>query len=82
MKESLRGFGDHFGHYSEAGDYPIFNINNVYARKDAIYPATVVGKPPQEDKYLGDCTQSILKLLIKVYILKFTIYGHIMKLIS
>ena len=59
-------FGDHFGHYSEAGDYPIFNINNVYARKDAIYPATVVGKPPQEDKYLGDCTQSILKPLIKV----------------
>ncbi len=59
-------FGDHFGHYSEAGDYPIFNINNVYAREDAIYPATVVGKPPQEDKYLGDCTQSILKPLIKV----------------
>tara|TARA_Y100001980_G_C14545936_1_gene325742 strand:+ start:442 stop:2193 length:1752 start_codon:yes stop_codon:yes gene_type:complete len=59
-------FGDHFGHYSEAGDYPVFNINNVYAREDAIYPATVVGKPPQEDKYLGDCTQSILKPLIKV----------------
>ena len=67
FERKLEGpFGDHFGHYSEAGDYPIFHINNVYARKDAIYPATVVGKPPQEDKYLGDCTQSILKPLIKV----------------
>ena len=59
-------FGDHFGHYSEAANYPVFNINNVYYRENAIYPATVVGKPPQEDKYLGDCTQNILKPLIKV----------------
>jgi len=59
-------FGDHFGHYSEAGNYPVFHINNVFYREDAIYPATVVGKPPQEDKYLGDCTQNILKPLIKV----------------
>ena len=59
-------FGDHFGHYSEAANYPVFHINNVYCRENAIYPATVVGKPPQEDKYLGDCTQNILKPLIKV----------------
>tara|TARA_Y100000590_G_scaffold59024_2_gene62464 strand:+ start:7101 stop:8852 length:1752 start_codon:yes stop_codon:yes gene_type:complete len=59
-------FGDHFGHYSEADNYPVFHINNVYYRENAIYPATVVGKPPQEDKYLGDCTQSILKPLIKI----------------
>ncbi len=59
-------FGDHFGHYSEADDYPVFHINNVFYRENAIYPATVVGKPPQEDKYLGDCTQNILKPLIKV----------------
>ena len=59
-------FGDHFGHYSEADNYPVFHINNVFYREDAIYPATVVGKPPQEDKYLGDCTQNILKPLIKV----------------
>ena len=59
-------FGDHFGHYSEAGDYPVFHINKVFHRKNPIYPATVVGKPPQEDKYLGDCTQSILKPLIKI----------------
>jgi len=59
-------FGDHFGHYSEADNYPVLHINNVFYREDAIYPATVVGKPPQEDKYLGDCTQNILKPLIKV----------------
>ena len=59
-------FGDHFGHYSKADNYPVLHINNVFYREDAIYPATVVGKPPQEDKYLGDCTQNILKPLIKV----------------
>ena len=59
-------FGDHFGHYSAAANYPVFNINKIFHRKDAIYPATVVGKPPQEDKYLGDCTQNILKPLIKI----------------
>ena len=59
-------FGDHFGHYSEADNYPVFHINNVFYREGAIYPATVVGKPPQEDKYLGDCTQNILKPLIKI----------------
>ncbi|MEG3581753.1 MAG: UbiD family decarboxylase [Chloroflexota bacterium] len=59
-------FGDHFGHYSAAGNYPVFNINKIFHRKNPIYPATVVGKPPQEDKYLGDCTQNILKPLIRI----------------
>ena len=59
-------FGDHFGHYSEAADFPIFEIRTVTRRKNAIYPATVVGKPPQEDRYIGDATQQILSPLIRL----------------
>lgn len=53
-------FGDHYGHYSEAEDFPVFTITQITRRRSPIYPATVVGKPPQEDKYLGEATQSIL----------------------
>ena len=49
-------FGDHFGHYSEAAEFPVFHINKVTHRRDAVYAATVVGKPPQEDKFpIDDC---------------------------
>ncbi|HEY0051594.1 MAG TPA: UbiD family decarboxylase, partial [Pyrinomonadaceae bacterium] len=47
-------FGDHYGYYSLQHDYPIFEAEAVFHRKDAIYPATVVGKPRQEDFYIGD----------------------------
>ncbi|MGZ6507218.1 MAG: UbiD family decarboxylase, partial [Tumebacillaceae bacterium] len=53
-------FGDHFGYYSLAHEFPVFNVEAVYHRKDAIYPATVVGKPVQEDYYLGDFLQKLL----------------------
>lgn len=59
-------FGDHFGHYSHAADFPVFYANAITHRRDAIYPATVVGIPPQEDKYLGDTTQHILGPLIRI----------------
>jgi UbiD family decarboxylase len=60
-------FGDHFGHYSEAADYPVFRVQRVLARKDAIYPATVVGKPIQEDYYIGEALQAIaLPLLSQI----------------
>lgn len=52
-------FGDHFGHYSEMADYPVFRVQRVLARKDAIYPATVVGKPVQEDYYIGEALQHL-----------------------
>lgn len=52
-------FGDHFGHYSEAADYPVFRVRRMLARKNAIYPATVVGKPIQEDYYIGEALQEI-----------------------
>jgi len=59
-------FGDHFGHYSHAVNFPIFHIKKITRRKDAIYPATVVGKPPMEDKFLGDATQQILGPLVRM----------------
>ena len=60
-------FGDHFGHYSDAADYPVFRVHRVLARKDAIYPATVVGKPIQEDYYIGHALQAItLPLLSQI----------------
>jgi len=59
-------FGDHFGHYSHAADYPVFRVNRVLARKDAIYPATVVGKPVQEDFYMGEALQEMTLPLLKM----------------
>ncbi len=59
-------FGDHFGHYSAASEFPIFNIKAITTSSNPIYPATVVGIPPMEDKFLGDATQKILGPLIKL----------------
>lgn len=53
-------FGDHYGYYSLMHDFPVFNVNHIWHRKDAIYPATVVGKPRQEDYYLGEFLQRLL----------------------
>ena len=46
-------FGDHLGYYSLAHDFPVFYVENVFHRKDAIFPFTVVGRPPQEDTEFG-----------------------------
>ncbi|HLL73962.1 MAG TPA: UbiD family decarboxylase [Pyrinomonadaceae bacterium] len=56
-------FGDHYGYYSLQHDYPVFHVEAVYHRKDAIYPATVVGKPRQEDFFIGDYLQQLLSPL-------------------
>ena len=53
-------FGDHYGYYSLQHDYPVFRADTVFHRRDAIYPATVVGKPRQEDFFIGDYLQSCL----------------------
>lgn len=53
-------FGDHYGYYSLTHDFPVFNVQTVYHRHDAIYPATVVGKPRQEDYFIGEYLQSLL----------------------
>jgi len=46
-------FGDHLGYYSLQHDFPVMKINKVYAKKNAIWPFTVVGRPPQEDTSFG-----------------------------
>lgn len=56
-------FGDHYGYYSLTHDYPVFRTDAVFHRRDAIYPATVVGKPRQEDFFLGDYLQELLSPL-------------------
>jgi 4-hydroxy-3-polyprenylbenzoate decarboxylase len=47
-------FGDHLGYYSLAHPFPVLNINKVFHREDAIWPFTVVGRPPQEDSVIGE----------------------------
>ena len=56
-------FGDHYGYYSLRHDYPVFHVEAVFHREDAIYPATVVGKPRQEDFFIGDYLQRLLSPL-------------------
>ena len=56
-------FGDHYGYYSLLHDYPVFHVDSVFHRRDAIYPATVVGKPRQEDFFIGDYLQKLLSPL-------------------
>lgn len=56
-------FGDHYGYYSLRHDYPVFHVEAVCRRKNAIWPATVVGKPRQEDLYIGDFLQELLSPL-------------------
>ena len=46
-------FGDHLGYYSLAHDFPVLNVDKVFHRKDAIWPFTTVGRPPQEDTSFG-----------------------------
>jgi UbiD family decarboxylase len=56
-------FGDHYGYYSLRHAYPVFEVSHVARRRDAIYPATVVGKPRQEDFFIGDLLQELLSPL-------------------
>lgn len=58
-------FGDHTGYYSLADHYPTFHVTCMTMRKDPIYPATVVGKPPQEDCYMGKATERIFLPLLR-----------------
>ena len=56
-------FGDHYGYYSLRHDYPVFEVEYMARRSDAVYPATVVGKPRQEDFFIGDLLQELLSPL-------------------
>ncbi len=58
-------FGDHTGFYTPPEEYPVFKVTCITMRKDAIYPATIVGKPPKEDCFLGKLTERIFLPLIQ-----------------
>jgi 4-hydroxy-3-polyprenylbenzoate decarboxylase len=59
-------FGDHTGYYTPAEQFPIFNVTAITMRKDAVYPSIVVGKPPQEDAWLGKATERIFLPAVKM----------------
>jgi UbiD family decarboxylase len=56
-------FGDHYGYNSLVHDYPVFRVERVLRRRGAIFPATVVGRPRQEDFHIGDYLQDLLSPL-------------------
>jgi 4-hydroxy-3-polyprenylbenzoate decarboxylase len=59
-------FGDHTGVYSLADLYPTFHVTAITHRRDAIYPATVVGKPPMEDAWIGKATERLFLPLLQM----------------
>jgi 4-hydroxy-3-polyprenylbenzoate decarboxylase len=70
-KEPLRDegpFGDHTGYYTLPEPYPVFHITAITHRKDAVYPATIVGKPPMEDFYIGGAS---VKLFLPIFKMNF-----------
>src|SRR5581483_4337831 len=59
-------FGDHTGYYTPAEPFPVFHVTALTMRRDAIYPSIVVGKPPQEDAWLGKATERIFLPAIRM----------------
>ncbi len=59
-------FGDHTGYYSLPDFFPVFHITCITHRENPIYPATVVGKPPMEDCFIGKATERIFLPLLKL----------------
>jgi 4-hydroxy-3-polyprenylbenzoate decarboxylase len=61
-------FGDHTGYYSLADDYPVFHLTAMTHRRNPVYATTIVGKPPQEDCYLGKATEQMFLPLLNMFI--------------
>ncbi|MFN0202453.1 MAG: UbiD family decarboxylase, partial [Bacteroidia bacterium] len=61
-------FGDHLGYYSLAHEFPVMEVEAVYHRKDAIFPFTVVGRPPQEDTSFGHLIHEVTASMVPVSI--------------
>jgi 4-hydroxy-3-polyprenylbenzoate decarboxylase len=59
-------FGDHTGYYSLAREYPVLHLTAVTRRARAIYPTTIVGRPPQEDYWLGKATERLFLPIIRM----------------
>ena len=65
-------FGDHTGYYSLADKYPVFHITCMTHKKNPVYPATIVGKPPQEDCYMGKATEQIFLPVLRLILPEIT----------
>jgi 4-hydroxy-3-polyprenylbenzoate decarboxylase len=61
-------FGDHTGFYTPAEPFPVFHVTAITMRRDAIYPSIVVGKPPQEDAWLGKATERIFLPAVRMMV--------------
>lgn len=61
-------FGDHTGFYTPADRFPVFHVTAITHRKDAIYPTTVVGKPPMEDAWMGKATERLFLPLLRLFL--------------
>jgi len=61
-------FGDHTGYYTAIEDYPVFHLNTITHRPDAVYPTTIVGIPPMEDFYIGD---AVVRIFLPVFKMNF-----------
>jgi 4-hydroxy-3-polyprenylbenzoate decarboxylase len=61
-------FGDHTGYYSLADDYPVLHVETITMRKDPVYPATIVGRPPMEDAWIGHATERIFLPLLRMMV--------------
>ncbi|MFO1498293.1 MAG: UbiD family decarboxylase [Verrucomicrobiota bacterium] len=61
-------FGDHTGYYTLPEPYPVFHVTAVTHRRDAVYPATIVGKPPMEDFYMGSAS---VELFLPIFRMNF-----------
>jgi len=59
-------FGDHFGHYSHPAPFPVMWVHTVTRRANPVYLSAVVGKPPQEDRYVGNAVQEMLLPMIRL----------------
>ncbi len=59
-------FGDHTGFYTMEDEYPVFHVTAITHRKNAVYPATIVGRPPMEDFYLGTASVRIMFPMMKM----------------
>ncbi|HTR96342.1 MAG TPA: UbiD family decarboxylase [Candidatus Acidoferrales bacterium] len=59
-------FGDHFGHYSHAAPFPVFHVREITHRALPVFQASVVGRPPQEDKFMGEAVQEMFTGLLRV----------------
>ncbi|MBU1720769.1 MAG: menaquinone biosynthesis decarboxylase, partial [Bacteroidetes bacterium] len=70
-------FGDHTGFYSLADYYPRFHVTCISHRTDAVYPATIVGTPPQEDAFFGKATERIFLTPIKLTMIPEVVDMHL-----